>query len=506
MIFIKKKVGYIIKNIKINNKIINLHKFYYDFNNKIISIIDNKNKQFNNNIYKFCTPDNKNMYNIICIISIMELYISSLIDNISINYIMLYTFAQKEAFNYYKNLQINFDSYNGVDIKFIFLAIQNHGIIPYNYYLEFNIYIKNILFLNYKQSYTDLFISKLDIDNYNLIYKHFHFLFYKKSNDFKLINYIVNYLYDKKTLFIELINSIKKSAEKKSVVGESYIIYNIDNNMHIYYNNNDDYLNNKKYYELLHCIYYINTIDINSINIDVKFQYNDLNNIHNIAYYNANDTFELPKLTIVNYNLYLYNKVIFYYIFSKNINILSLTNNMDDTFNFDPNIGSKTSYIDGNYDDILIKNMIIMIKNNIILYVNINNTNKNYNYLLQYKINNYDDNLILNNLYNPYIKDIKLDNTDTFYNDGNISLIRLKNLLDNNIVLNIIIYGYYVIEININNNIYNKIIFNCIILVNNKSFYYIIDIIEDYFALVKLNNVHIYNLIVNISTLNDYFC
>ena len=166
MIYIKTIIKYNINNIVINNININLHNYMYNFNKKIMNIIMNKN----NNLYKYYIPDNENIYNIICIMLILELYIITITNNITINYSLLLLFANLE----YNN---NLDTIRLIDIKYIYKAILNHKLISYYLYLEFDIFIKKNLLINYKSIYTYNFLVNIDINNINLLYKHILLIF-----------------------------------------------------------------------------------------------------------------------------------------------------------------------------------------------------------------------------------------------------------------------------------------------------------------------------------------
>ena len=106
---------------------------------------------------------------------------------------------------------------------------------------------------------------------------------------------------------------------------------------------------------------------------------------------------------------------------------------------------------------------------------------------------------------------ILLDINNNIYNDNNIiSNISLNTLFNDLNILNLIIYGYKMIQLNINNKLFTKTIFKCLVLCNNiennnnnDSYFYCIDIIEDYFALIKYNNVNIYNISLNLTNIKN---
>lgn len=510
MIIIKNKLSYKIKIITIGDFKINFQNFIYTFNNKLINIIKNKNN-LSNNLYQYYAPDKFQLYNIICIFMIIEMYISGLITNITINYILLYAFSRNESYYYEPNLNINIENFNSVDIIYIYSSILIHSIIPYNFYLEYTILDYNTLepILYYKQLHTFLFFSTLDIYNILILYRNFIILYYARINDQNLLELVLRYSYNTDSFLLKISNSIKFFSQKINISNDIFIKF-LYNNILINYTNIINYTDNPLYYNIIKVIKDVNNLQKYYINI--KFYYLDINtnSSTNIINYQFDNIFDnsnaLPKINLTNEKyLYLFNNITFYYLLSNYINISTLTNNINNIINLDTKYnGSLTSHIDGLYDNLLISSMINILQNNIPLYVTMYNLSKNINYISQYNIINEREYDLINNLYNPSANNILYNNiTNNIYTNINIINLKFQDIISNLSVLNLIIYGYNNIEININNNFFNKTIFNCLILLNdNNGYFYMIDIIEDYFAYVKYNNVTVFNINVDIINLN----
>ena len=247
--------------------------------------------------------------------------------------------------------------------------------------------------------------------------------------------------------------------------------------------------------------------NIKDINIIISYQYNNIydNNSNNIANYTVLDNNNIPNINENEYNNYLYNDIIFYYNISKYVYFTSLINNNDNIIPNDILFGSLSSYLDDTYDNILIKNMKQKINDNVVLYGILKNKNNNYNYLLKFNIIDNNDYDILYDIYNPYIYKLYLNEFNILIKNNKFITNKRLNMIFNDLIqLNIIIYGFNDIEINIDNNFFNKTIFNCIILVNDIDYFYMIDIPEDYFALVKNNNVFMYNISIDIKQINIF--
>ena len=140
------------------------------------------------------------------------------------------------------------------------------------------------------------------------------------------------------------------------------------------------------------------------------------------------------------------------------------------------------------------------IDNNNFVYVSIDNTEIDIDYLSSY--GNYKDDKDLQKLYdfnirkinfvdikpNQQISESNLFNSSDHNND---SITFTKLLFELNTV-SIIIIGYYVVNINFNDISINKTIFRSLIINNNGDNYYsFVDIIEDYIGYVKYNNVNV---------------
>jgi hypothetical protein len=235
-----------------------------------------------------------------------------------------------------------------------------------------------------------------------------------------------------------------------------------------------------------------------------------------------------------------FNPLDIVYISPKNLNqeniIIDVYNNKWTKNTYD------NSLISGLYSIYTIQNMINEIKKNNILIASIDWTDLNIDYLSFYNFEIYNnkndmdnDYQILSNLYNG-----DLYKMGVIYKDGQLYLnkesfneydaktfIELYKKLNH---MNIIIYGYQEIEINQSftiNSIYSginindlsinssdgnirmrtikKILFNCLIIGNsNNEYYYMVDLIEDYFGFVKYNDVNIYKINIDIKAFEKF--
>lgn len=477
----------------INKNNINIvYKYFFNYNNKIINIITTDD----NNLYKYYQADQPFMYNIVCILMIIELYLYDSICDINlnnyskINYILLYSLSRLQ---YYKKYNSNIPIYNynntGIDIIYIYKAIKLFCIIPYNFNFSYNILDQSSkTILTYTQTYNNIFFNNLFTNDLLLIYQNYIYLCYITNNNYAVLQIIKNNNFNN-TNYIKniLLKCISNSSKKINNLSSVFISFLHNDNINNYINNSS-FNNNPNYYIISDLLSNINNINTTII---VNYLYNNLTqNICFASYTTSNNI--IPN--IIQNNTFIINDILFYYNISNKITITSLIHNLDIIDLDNDIINNDYSDISGIYDNDLIKNIVAKIQLNKIIYCTMFNATTNYDYLLQYKylnILNTNDTNILNNLYNSKIKKLKYVNNILHNND--YENITLNDIITQ--ILNIIIYGYSTINININNNIYTKNIFKCLVLYNNNnSYFYMIDIIEDYFALVKINNVSVYNI------------
>jgi len=258
-------------------------------------------------------------------------------------------------------------------------------------------------------------------------------------------------------------------------------------------------------------IYSINGVNINFSNIAINYDNipQDWLSYGNTILYNT--SLDDNKLNL--WNTYTEN------FYGKKYDLTSISTDIDyflNKYNIADNIYNNY-YINGIYNNDLIKIIISQIKSNILLNASFTKTKYTFDYIDQYKINFYEseseqqsDKLILDNIYSGEIKSLNnIKSMNTFL-----------NLLSQRYNINVIIYGYYQIKINqyaqiksnyinlinpaniINDNIYvsesYKYVFKCIIIENdNNNYLSYVELIEDYFANIQTFNLNIVEYITS---------
>ena len=450
--------------------------FLKSYNQKMLDIIKNKKNVFN--LYKFYEPTNKNFYDLINLMFIIELLIPKHLNKINYHYI-------------YSNLEPNL-------LNFI-KTINTNGFIPYDFYIKFNLNM-NTYFIQYPNNYTFL------------------------NNNLKLLffNYINNYI--NQTNNINL-NNIK-DAIIFSATKESYNIINyiIDKSLYL---NSGMALTDEQLSELLGNIYtgltgnYLQLNSLNSSLTGTNIYLDTLNssfNNSNIKLDSLNSSFNNSNIKLDKINSSLTgtnNKLDTLNIISTYTNnkldllnsSLTGTNNKLDTLNssltgtnVSLNVVNEklTSLIDYYTNDINEQFYILLEKCKIYNYILISLI-KSVNYI---KFDNIITEIIPTNIIDiiiyqqkiDYIKIVKkLDYENNLkYNNINYNILdikeyyKLKNYINNiNSLLNI---EYY----DLNNNIFATI---------NNTFNKIIPKLDEYFNLK--NNIKFITLITNID-INQY--